>query len=121
MIISSVSSHQANNLLIFRNYRVCLESKVWQVKKNDNQNFSIKGHIHYSILFRFVCLDFVGPPGRPGERGEDGRNGLPGTAGSPGQCPNDCYYTQLYMQQLQAAHAQQQTKGPSPLSLNVKG
>lgn len=52
----------------------------------------------------------------------DGRNGLPGSAGSPGQCPNDCYYTQqLYMQQLQAAHAQQQTKGPSPLSLNIKG
>lgn len=80
-----------------------------------------------------------------GERGEDGRNGIPGKSfyasfyefriniyivfvfvsgspGSPGQCPNDCYYTQLYMQQLQAAHAQQQqTKGPSPLSLNIKG
>lgn len=62
-----------------------------------------------------------GPPGRPGERGENGRNGLPGTPGTPGQCPNDCYYTQMYMQQLQAAHAQQQTKGPSPQNLYSKG
>lgn len=63
----------------------------------------------------------AGPPGRPGERGEDGRNGTPGVPGSPGQCPNDCYYTQMYMQQLQAAHAQQQTKGPSPQNLYTKG
>ncbi|XP_055322507.1 collagen alpha-1(IX) chain-like isoform X2 [Sitodiplosis mosellana] len=64
----------------------------------------------------------AGPPGRPGDRGEDGRNGIPGSSGAPGQCPNDCYYTQMYMQQLQAAQAQQhQSKGPSPLSLNIKG
>lgn len=45
-----------------------------------------------------------------------------GEPGPPGQCPSDCYYTQMYMQQLQAARAQQQqTKGPSPLSLNIKG
>ncbi|XP_031639464.1 collagen alpha-1(IX) chain-like [Contarinia nasturtii] len=64
----------------------------------------------------------AGPPGRPGDRGQDGRNGTPGSPGAPGQCPNDCYYTQMYMQQLQAAQAQQQqSKGPSPLSLNIKG
>lgn len=57
-----------------------------------------------------------------GDRGEDGRNGIPGSAGSPGQCPNDCYYAQMYMQQLQAAQLQQQNqKGPSPHSLNIKG
>lgn len=47
---------------------------------------------------------------------------MPGTRGEQGQCPTDCYYTQMYMQQLQAAQAQQsQSKGPTPLNLNFKG